>query len=121
MEINESIIHIVKYTVEELKILLKNGEVYRNYPKDTSHAYLNIRDFLNSDICKNIKIEVSNLGNIKINNEVVKPYEKEKGYWYVKIIDAIEYLVYRLVAETWCEFQGDTTGWQVHHIIDDDY
>jgi DNA-directed RNA polymerase subunit H (RpoH/RPB5) len=118
VDIREDIVHVVKYTFNELKIILNNGEVYRNYPKDPSHAYLNMREFLNSDIIKDVKIEASNLGNIKINNEVVMPYEKEKGYYYVKILNKIEYLVYRLVAETWCEFQGDTAGWQVHHIID---
>jgi hypothetical protein len=114
---SEIIQHIINYTVDELKEILKHGETYRKYPKNQKVALDEIRPYLEKITAV---IEVSNLGNIKINGNAVTPFEKETGYYYVTLQDKIDYKVYRLVAETWCEFLfEDSIGWHVHHIIDD--
>jgi hypothetical protein len=114
---SEIVQHIINYTADELKEILKKGEIYREYPKNQKLALEEIRSHLKVITAV---IEVSNLGNIKINGVIVKPFEKETGYYYVTLQDKIDYKVYRLVAETWCEFPfTDTKGWHVHHIIDD--
>jgi hypothetical protein len=117
---SEIVIHTINYTVDELMSLAKSKEIFRKYPKNPDHAYLNFRDFLLDPECQNIDIEVSNLGYIRIDGKTVEPYEKGKGYFYIKIKNNIEYLVYRLVAETWleCPFE-DSLDWQVHHIVNE--
>ena len=114
----EIIQHLIKYTDGELKEILKNGEVFRKYPKNPKFALEDIRQYLGKITNE---IEVSNLGHIKINGSIVSPFEKDKkGYFYVTLQDKIDYLVYRLVAETWCEFLlEDSNGWHIHHIVDD--
>jgi hypothetical protein len=117
---SEIVTHAINYTVDELKILAKDKEVFRKYPKNPAHAYWNFRDFLQSKECQNIDIEVGNLGHVRIDGKIVEPYEKDKGYFYVKIKNNVEYLVYRLVAETWLECPvEDSLDWQVHHIINE--
>jgi hypothetical protein len=114
---SEIVQHIVNYTLNELKIIVKEGEVFRKYPKNPKRALEEIRPYLEG-ITANI--EVGNQGKIKINGDVITPFEKKKDYYYVTLQGKIDYLIYRLVAETWCEFPGeDTNGWHVHHIIDD--
>lgn len=106
--------HIVNCSFDELKEIGKNGEVYREYPKNPDHALWDFRNFWKKS---NSTVEVSNLGNIKIDGKIVVPFEKEPDYFYVTITNNVDYPVYRLVAETWCEFpHKDTVGWQVHHI-----
>jgi len=78
-----------------------------------------IRDFLQTEEFKNLKIEVSNRGHIRINGKEATPYEKNKDYFYVRLNEKTEYPDCRLVAGTWCEFQGDTDYCLVYHIIND--
>ncbi|GAB6392982.1 MAG: HNH endonuclease [Treponematales bacterium] len=115
--------HLIMYSTDELRSLLKNEEVFRIFPKNPNRFYYNLRPLLDTDDVKKLNIEVSNLGTVKINGTVVKPFEKNKGWLYIKICDKIpEYPLYRLVAETWCEFLGeDTVGWEAHHISNDGY
>jgi len=111
----EIIQHIVNYTLEELKIIDKFGEVYRKYPKNPKRAYFEFRKYIQNI---NNDIEVSNLGNIKINSNLVPLFKKDDGDIYVTLQDKIDYKVYRLVAETWVEFPfDDTLNWDVHHIV----
>ena len=115
----EIIQHIINYSLDELKEIAKTGEVYRKYPKNPKYVYAEIVPYLDK-ITADIK--VSNLGNIKINGDIVSPY-KENGNYYVLLQEKIAYKVYRLVAETWCEFPNtekkDGEIWDVHHIIND--
>jgi hypothetical protein len=115
----KTIDHTVKYTVEELKEIDKNGEAFRKYSqyfKLSSLAKENIEKLVN----ENIVIEVSNIGTIKVNDKIIKPFEREKGYFYVNLSDKLAYKVYRLVAETWVSFPFEnTTGFDVHHIVND--
>lgn len=115
----EIIQHIINYNLVELREIAKNGEVFRQYPKNSKHALWKIRDYL-GQITDDI--EVSNLGRVKINGNIVSPFEKEKkGEFYVTLQEnVLDYLVWRLVAETWLEFPyDDTTGWVVHHIVNE--
>jgi hypothetical protein len=117
MKMSDIIQHIINYTLDELKEIATKREVYRKYPKNLNHVLWEIRPYLEK-VCSNI--EVSNLGNIKIDGKIVSPFEKEPGYFYVMLTNKIDYKVYRLVAETWCEFPfEDTCGWHVHHIVND--
>jgi hypothetical protein len=111
--------HVVIYSLDELKQIGKTGEAFRKYLKNPYFVLNEIKPYLESI---SNDIEVSNLGHIKINGNIVSPFEKEKkGYFYVNLEDKIDYLVDRLVAETWCEFFSEKTdGWYVHHIIDGD-
>jgi len=114
----EIIQHIVNYSLDELKEIAKNGEVFRKYPKNPNHALLEIREHMGKITAD---IEVSSLGRIKINGNIVTPFEKEKGWFYVTIQENVpDYRVWRLVAETWLEFPyEDTEGWVVHHIVNE--
>jgi len=115
----EIIQHIVNYSLDELKEIAKNGEVFRKYPKNPKHALSEIREYMGKITDD---IEVSNLGHIKINGNIVSPFEKEKkGWFYVTLQENVQdYLVWRLVAETWLEFPyEDTQGWVVHHIVNE--
>jgi len=66
-------------------------------------------------------VEVSNLGRIRNNGSILfqLPNENEQspyGYLQVKINNAYKYLVYKLVAETWCERPDPKIYTTVHHI-----
>ena len=113
--------HLISYSLEELQQISKGKEVFRTYQKNPYKFYYNLRSFWDTKEGQKIKIEVGNKGTIKINGKIVEPFEKKKGWFFIKICDTIEeYPLYRLVAETWCEFLGqDTTGWDVHHISND--
>ena len=116
---SEIIQHIVNYCLDELKEIARNGEVFRKYPKNPNHALWEIREYMGKITAD---IEVSNLGHIKINGNIVTPFEKgKKGEFYVTLQENVpDYLVWRLVAETWLEFPyDDTTGWVVHHIVNE--
>jgi hypothetical protein len=136
-------IHIINYSITELKqmVLSKNdaeiihnlkrhmnkivynknlpGEVFRKYPQNINYAYVNFRPFLKSKEYENYNIEVSNYGRIRINGLIERQVEVKEGYFYIKS-DAVDYPVYRFVAEVWCECPfSDSVGWQVHHISND--
>jgi hypothetical protein len=65
-------------------------------------------------------VEVSNLGRIRYNGKILwqLPDEKQQSpYGYLKVsINDDKYLVYRLVAETWCERPDTNVYNTVHHI-----
>jgi hypothetical protein len=114
------IIHGIKRYMHKVTTNKKlPGEIFRKYPKNINFAYINFRDFLESDEFKKYSIEVSNYGRIRINNIVEKQVEEKEGWFYIKTKD-IYYPVWRFVAEVWCEFPyDDARGWQVHHISND--
>ena len=116
---SEIIQHIVNYKLNELKEIAKKSEVFRKYPKNPKYVYADLVPYLNKITAD---IEVSNLGNIKIDGNLVSPYIKD-GDYFIFIGKNIEYKVYRLVAETWCEFpcdeKKDVDIWDVHHIVND--
>jgi flagellar motor switch protein FliM len=66
-------------------------------------------------------VEASNFGRIRFNGKILlqRPDEKQSapyGYLWVEIPDVSKYqLVYRLVAETWCERPNSDYN-TVHHI-----
>ena len=113
----EIIQHIVNYSLDELKVIAKTGEVFRKYPKNPKFCLWEIVPYLEKITAD---IEISNLGNIKIDGNIVSPYKKD-GNYYVALQENISYKVYRLVAETWCEFpheeKMDNEIWDVHHIV----
>ena len=115
----EIIQHIVNYSLDELKEIAKTGEVFRKFPQNPKCAYAEIAPYLEKITGE---IEVSNLGNVKINGNAVSPYKKD-GDYYVLLQENFPYKVYRLVAETWCEFPFDEKKegdiWEVHHIVND--
>ena len=70
-----------------------------------------------------LPIEASNYGRIRFNNEILlqKPNPDKKPHYGYLLVDipniSTPQLVYRLVAETWCE-RPDTENYNtVHHII----
>jgi len=112
-EMSGKVYQSIIYTVDELEQIYKTGEAFRIYKKNPKHALEEIRAHLGK---VTNTIEVSNIGNVKINGEIVAPFEKD-GDIYVILQKRIDYKVYRLVAETWCDFPfKDTSGWHVHHI-----
>jgi hypothetical protein len=114
-------------SVEELraKVLKKP---YKPFKIDDIPVFMNIeKDLLPGEEFKRhpeLPVEASNMGRIRFNGDILlqKPDpEKSKsdpyGYLWVEIPDTSKYqLVYRLVAETWCDRPDPTVYTTVHHI-----
>ena len=94
------------------------GEIFREYPNNDKHALESFRSFITSGEISKYRIEISNFGRVKIDDRVQRQYQEDYGYLKVRINEKHSYLVYRFVAETWCNCPAeDTLGkWQVHHI-----
>jgi hypothetical protein len=108
--------------LEELIEIAKTGEVFRKYPKNPKLSLAVIADGM-----EKIKanIEVSNKGRVKIDGKMQPAIKKDDGEVYVWLQEKMpDYLLYRLVAETRCEFPDkekfDEDKWGCHHIFDNE-
>jgi hypothetical protein len=133
----------IKAIYDEMDSKELQGEKFKQYPQNLKYATKAFREFLknNSD---NLDIWCSNYGRIKINDIIQKPFlekpdDPSNDALYVKIEGKNKatyyYLVYRFVAETWCNCFADiengkikysnniedTTSWIVHHLTNDGY
>ena len=127
--------HTINYTLDELRDIvntLKEYEFDENVNSFNGKPVFKILDTnsLPGEIFRpypnNKTIEVSNLGRIKIDNKIIEQFDFHKnrrGYLYIKIDDIINCpeLVYRFVAETWCQCPNILEKWEVHHISNNGY
>lgn len=126
--------HTVCYTREELKAIVNTLKPHEFDENVNSLNGIPMFKNMNNDSLpgeifrpypKNNRIEASNLGRIKIDNKVVEQhdcYDGNKGYLYVKTTIVDYPIVYRFVAETWCQCPNVfLEGWQVHHISNNGY
>jgi hypothetical protein len=114
---------LTNLTIDELaKILSKS---YKPFDINSIPVFVHMGDNpLPGEIFKRhpeIPVEASNLGRIRFNGKILlqRPDEKKSvpyGYLWVEIPNVSKYqLVYRLVAETWCEISNLDYN-MVHHI-----
>jgi hypothetical protein len=113
---------LTNLTLEELKAKIL-PKPYKPFEIDGIPVFINMNNkLLQDEIFKKhpeFSVEVSNLGRVRYNGSVLLQVPDETksdpyGYLWVKFSNRSQ-LVYRLVAETWCErpFSKYNT---VHHI-----
>jgi hypothetical protein len=112
-------------TVEDLKGLILS-KPFKPFEVNGMPVYSNLdKGLLPEEIFKkhpDLPIEASNLGRIKFDDNILeqKPDTSKsdpEGYLWVEIPNVSKYqLVYRLVAETWCERPDSNIYTTVHHI-----
>jgi len=118
---------LTKLSVEELRgRILKKP--YKPFEIDGVPVFINVeKELLPDEVFKKhpeLPVEASNLGRIRHNGRILlqqpdesKPETDPYGYLRVEIPDVSKYqLVYRLVAETWCENPDKNLYNTVHHI-----
>jgi hypothetical protein len=115
---------LTNLTVGELKAKIL-PKPYRPFEIDDIPVFMNQGSkLLPGEIFKEhpeLPVEVSNLGRIKYNGSILlqMPDETQSdpyGYLWVKIPEVGQYMVYRLVAETWCDNPDRSIYITVHHI-----
>jgi hypothetical protein len=115
---------LTNLTIDELKAKIL-PKPYKPFEINGIPVFMNMDDSLlpGEEFKKHPEkpVEASNFGRIRFNGKILlqRPDEKQSapyGYLWVEIPDVSKYqLVYRLVAETWCERPNSDYN-TVHHI-----
>jgi hypothetical protein len=112
-------------TLDELKVKILS-KPYRPFEIDGVPIFINTdAKLLPDEVFKKhpqLPVEASNLGRIRYNGNILlqmpdKDQTDPYGYLWVEIQNVSKYqLVYRLVAETWCDRPDSNVYTTVHHI-----
>ena len=114
---------LTELSIEELKTKIL-PKPHKPYEIDGIPVFMNTEKIMSSEeIFKKhpeLPIEVSNLGRVRFESNILIQFpdtSKSSPYGYLLVrIQNKDYLVYKLVAETWCERPDPNNYNTVHHI-----